>query len=332
MPIPTWRAERPWLADTIVCDGLLPWAKGFLPPDASLVAQLKRFHDNGCDHVSLTAAAGRDDALAALDRLGLLRREIAAANWIEIAATPDRIAAAKRAGRMSVSFHFQSATPFAESMDLVEGFHGAGIMRSILAYNEANIFADGCHEPRDAGLTALGRRLIARMDAVGMIVDLSHCGERTAFEALEAPLQRPPLFSHSNARALFDHERNISDALIKACGQRGGTIGLSGVGMFLGADGPTIPAAMARHAAHIAGLIGAERLTLGLDFMFLEGSDYGFYHAGRGRWPRGYPDPPWDFLQPEQLGDLVGELERVGFSQGDIKGILGDTYLRRASP
>lgn len=329
-----WRAARPWLDDTIVCDGLLPWAKGFLPPGASLTRQLARFRAQGCDHVSLTAAAGSDTADDAMARLGLLRRELAdAGGWIEIACDAAAIAKAKAAGRLSVSFHFQSATPFARDLDLVEAFRGAGIGRAIIAYNEANVFADGCHEPRNAGLSALGRRLLARMDQVGMLVDLSHCGERTSFDAMDASLKRAPIFSHSNARALFDHERNITDAQIKACAERGGYIGINGVGMFLGSDRPAdIPRAMARHAAHIAGIAGAERIGLGLDFMFLEGSDYGFFHGAPGRWPRGYSAPPWHFMQPEQFGDLVGELEAAGFDQGGIRGILGGNYIRHALP
>ena len=237
---------------------------------------------------------------------------------------------AKADGVLSVSFHFQSATPFVPDLDLVDAFRGAGIFRAILAYNEANVFADGCHEPRNAGLTAAGRRLIARMDEAGMVVDLSHCGERTSFDALEAPLRHPPIFSHSNARALFDHERNITDAQIRACRDRGGYIGINGVGMFLGAAATAIATTMARHAAHIAAIAGADRVGLGLDFMFLDGSDYGFFHTSRGRWPRGYPAPPWDFIQPEQFGDLLAELEAVGFSQAEIVGLLGANYLALA--
>jgi membrane dipeptidase len=331
--LPGWRSERPWLADTIVCDGLLPWAKGFLPQGASLVAQLRRFHANGCDHVSLTAAAGNDGPCEAMARLGLLRRELAAAgDRIAIAHDATAIGEAHQAGLMSVSFHFQSATPFAPDLDLVEAFSAAGICRSILAYNEANVFADGCHEPRNAGLSTLGRQLIARMDAVGMVVDLSHCGERTSRDVLDAPLRHAPIFSHSNARALYDHERNITDAQIKACADRGGFIGINGVGMFLGCDGPAIPRSMARHAAHVAAIAGADRVGLGLDFMYLEGSDYAFFHNTRQRWPRGYPEPPWPFLQPERFGDLVAELEAVGFARDEIKGVLGANYLRLALP
>jgi membrane dipeptidase len=166
------------------------------------------------------------------------------------------------------------------------------------------------------------------MDHVGMVVDLSHCGERASLDALEAPLRRPPIFSHSNARALFDHERNITDTQIKACADRGGYIGVNGVGMFLGCDGPEIPRTMARHVAHIAAIAGAERVGLGLDFMFLASSDYSFFHDARMRWPRGYPDPPWHFLQPEQFGDLVAALEAVGLNRDEITGVLGGNYLR----
>lgn len=330
---PAWRTKRPWLADTVVCDGLLPWANHFLPPGANLAQQLRRFWEaGGVDHVSLTAGAGSEGPVEALARLGLLRRELAPhAAWVREAWDLAAAEAAKADGRLSVSFHLQSATPFAPSLDLVDAFKGAGIVRAILAYNEANLFADGCHEPRNAGLSAYGRQLVARMDAAGMVVDLSHCGERTSFDAMEAPLARPPVFSHSNARALFDHERNVTDAQIRACGARGGYVGINGVGMFLGAAGPDIPARMAAHAAHVAGLIGADRVGLGLDFMFLEDSNYGFFHAARGRFPRGYPDPPWDFLQPEQFGDLVGALEAAGFSRDDMSGVLGGNYLRLAA-
>ena len=331
-PVAAWRAQRPWLGDALVCDGLLPWANNFLPPGSDLGRQLHRFWAaGGVDHISLTAAAGKETEVEALERLGLLHRELGPhADWIRIAHDPAAIRAAHADGCLSVSFHFQSATPFAANLDLVEAFKAAGVGRAILAYNEANVFADGCHEPRNAGLSAYGRRLIERMDQVGMVVDLSHCGERTSLDALEAPLRRSPIFSHSNARALFDHERNITDAQIKACAARGGYIGVNGVGMFLGVEGPRLPEAMAAHAAHIAGLVGADRVGLGLDFMYLEGSDYGFFHAARGRWPRGYPDPPWDFLQAEQFGDLVAALEAKGFTRDELRGVLGENYLRLA--
>lgn len=329
-PSRAWRDARPWLADTPVCDGLLPWTAHFLPPGADLVETLRRFHASGFDHISVTAAAGKDDALTALSRVGFLLSELRRApDSLRHAASPADILAAKAAGQLSVSLHFQTATPFTTDFSLVSAFKAAGIDRAIIAYNQANTFGDGCHEPRDAGLTAAGGRLLREMDAAGMIVDLSHCGERTSYDALATGLTRTPVFSHSNARALFDHERNISDDLLREAGRSGAYVGISGVGMFLGAAAQEIPRAMAEQAAHIASLIGADKVGLGVDFMLLEGSDYGFFDPAR--YPRGYPPPPWDFLQPEQLPDLVQCLEDKGFSQTEMMGILGGNYLKLAA-
>jgi len=176
---PAWRAERPWLADALLCDALLPWTAEFLPPGADLCAQLTRFRDHGCDHVSLTVAAGRDGGERAMARYGFLTHELGKlGDSVRMVADAEAARQAKKDGRLSVAFHFQSATPFSQDLDLVQSFRALGITRAILAYNEANIFADGCHEPRNAGLSSAGRRLVERMDAVGMIADLSHCGER----------------------------------------------------------------------------------------------------------------------------------------------------------
>ncbi len=329
---PVALADRfPWLAGVPVCDGLWPWSPAFLPPGADLAAQIGRYRAAGCTHASFTLSSGQETAADAIAHLGWLTRQLAAAGAV-LAHDAEEIMSAWKDGCFSASFHFQSATPFAGSLDLVEAFFAAGVRRSILAYNEANLFADGCHEPRNAGLSAAGRALVARMDKVGMRVDLSHCGSRTTFDVLEAGLSVPPLFSHSNARALFNHERNITDQQIRAAADARAYIGINGVGFFLGAGGDAIPGAMARHAAHVAEIAGsAERIGLGLDFMFLDGSDYRFYHAARERWPRGYPEPPWQFLQPEQLGDLVEALLGVGFAPEDIRGILGENYLRHVA-
>jgi len=320
-------SQFPWLRDTLICDGLLPWSKPFLPPGASLSEQLSRLRTSGFSHVSLTLAAGQDTALEALQNLGSIAAELRSFGT-EVTGTSAQIRAAHAAGRFSVSFHFQTSTPFASSLDLVDAFFAAGVTRAILAYNDANVFADGCHEPRNAGLSVRGRALVRRMDAVGMRIDLTHCGQKTVSDVLELETRLTPMFSHSNAAALYPHERNISDQQIRLAAEAGGYFGVNGVGFFLGAEDNDIPREMARHAAHIAGLAGADKIGLGTDFMFLEGSDYGFFHNQRDTWPRGYPEPPWSFFQPEQLPALVAALEVEGFTKDQIRGLLGENYLR----
>ncbi len=317
----------PWLEGQPVCDGLWPWSAPYLPIGADLGIQIRRYRDAGFTHASFTAASGQEMETEALVNLGSLEQDLRA-EGVTIAHNENAIRAAMEAGRFSASFHFQSSTPFTRSLDMVDAFLSAGIQRAILAYNEANIFADGCHEARNAGLSARGRELVRRMDAAGMRIDLTHCGERASFDVLEMELAHPPIFSHSNARALYEHERNITDTQIRTARDAGSYIGINGVGFFLGATGVDIPKEMARHAAHIAEIAGADKLGVGLDYMYLDGSDYGFYHSQKHRWPRGYPTPPWSFFEPEQLGDLVQELLAIGFDKGEIRGILGENYLR----
>lgn len=329
--MPTLSERFPFLAGVPVCDGLIPWSLQFLPASADFAETMEEFRAAGFTHVSLTAAMGREDAATALRNLGWLTG-LARAAGIGIARTRDDIESHRAAGRLSVSFHFQTSTPFAASLDLVDAFAEAGIQRAILAYNEANLFADGCHEPRNAGLSSAGRALVRRMDAAGMIVDLSHCGIRTTEDVLAMSLSRPPIFSHSNARALFDHERNLTEAQIEMAARHGCYIGVNGVGMFLDAAGPDMPAAMARHLRHIADRIGAGNVGLGTDFMQLRGSDYAFYESNRAQWPNGYPDPPWSFFEARQLPDLIDALIAEKFTETEITGILGRNYLSRLLP
>jgi membrane dipeptidase len=133
----------------------------------------------------------------------------------------------------------------------------------LFAYNRNNAAGSGCHD-EDTGLTDFGRRVIDEMNRVGMVVDCSHSGFKTTMAAMERSTA-PVVFSHSNAKALVDHGRNITDAQIKACAETGGVVGINGVNLFLGEDEAS-PAAVARHAAHVAELTGWEHVGLSLDF------------------------------------------------------------------
>ncbi len=109
-------------------------------------------------------------------------------------------------GRLGITFHFQNTTPVGNDLDLLEGYQRLGVRMIQLTYNHRNLVGDGCMEPEDAGLSRFGRDLIAEMNRLGIVVDLSHTGHRTTLEAMEASLA-PTVFSHSNAKGLFDHPR-----------------------------------------------------------------------------------------------------------------------------
>ncbi len=105
--VSAWRTQRPWLEDAIFCDGLLPWTAEFLPPGADLCEQLARFHDHGCDHISLTVAAGRDGPETAMARYGFLVRELGQlGERVQIVSDAAAIRRANAERRLSIAFHF----------------------------------------------------------------------------------------------------------------------------------------------------------------------------------------------------------------------------------
>jgi len=140
---------------------------------------------------------------------------------IRLARSVADIRAAKAAGDTAIIIHFQGADPIEDELDFIDIFHAVGLRVMQVTYNLRNRLGDGCFEPTDAGLSKFGRKAIARMEELGVVVDLAHAGERTALETAAAAT-RPFVVTHANARALFDVPRNASDAVIRAVAAAGG--------------------------------------------------------------------------------------------------------------
>ncbi|NIQ53822.1 MAG: diguanylate cyclase, partial [Gammaproteobacteria bacterium] len=99
--------------------------------------------------------------------------------------------------------------------------HGFGVRALGIAYSESNALGSGLKEEHDGGLTALGRKAVTRMNRVGMLIDCSHCGDRTTLDTIEAS-ERPIVLSHIGARALWDSNRLAPDEVLEACAEKGG--------------------------------------------------------------------------------------------------------------
>ncbi len=145
--------------------------------------------------------------------------------WLLIETAAD-LDTAKAAGKIGLIMGWQNTRPIADSLDRLHFFHRLGLRVMQLTYNYRNMLGDGCLEPEGAGLTTLGYDAVRIMNELGIAIDLSHVGDRTAFDAIEASSQ-PVLMTHANARAIADLDRNKSDAMIKAVTQSGGLIGAS---------------------------------------------------------------------------------------------------------
>ncbi|HEY3149761.1 MAG TPA: membrane dipeptidase, partial [Dongiaceae bacterium] len=166
---------------------------------------------------------------------------------------------------------------------------------------------------------------------LGMMVDCSHTAYRTTMEAMEAS-DAPVIFSHSCAKVIRNHGRNIVDEQIKACAKTGGVIGVNGVSMFLG-ENDIRSETFVNHVAHMADLVGAEHVGIALDYAFDAGNVDDLVGANQKYWPasEGYGKHPTSYVPPKQLPEIAETMVKRGFRDREILGVLGGNFLRVAS-
>ena len=247
--------------DALVWDMTFPWS--LAADDASV---LPRYRRSGFDLVSLTTIDDRSNALDALTSVALIRNRIKAhPDAYVLVESAEDIAAAKRDGKLALTFNAQGTLWLGTDLNLVESFYRLGLRHMLLAYQVRNRVADGCAERTDGGLSKFGMRLIAEMNRVGMLVDTTHTGYRSSMDAMEAS-SAPCIISHSNASSVYEHYRNVRDDQIKACARTGGVIGINAMGAFLSAE-PATPEIMFRHIDYMVSLVGPEHVGIGTDYV-----------------------------------------------------------------
>lgn len=247
---------------------------------------------------------------------------------------------AKRERKFGLIFHFQGTDPFEDDLNLVEAYRALGVRMVQLTYNVKNRVGDGCEERTDAGLSRFGLALIERLNANGIVVDCSHTGYRTTLEAIDASTL-PVVFSHSNARAIYDTVRNITDEQAKAVARTGGLIGVDVVPYFVVPRGrPTLDQFIA-HLDHFVKVAGIDHVALGFDYFDGQQPFADDAEAERvwkaavdsGRWnPATYPRPPHYYPEglstPAELRNLTRRLLERGYGAEEVKKILGGNWLR----
>lgn len=257
-------------------------------------------------------------------------RRIAARPDMVLCATLAEVDAARRAGRMAVTYDIEGMGALNGDLAMVGFYYRQGVRQMLIAYNINNDAGGGCHD-RDRGLTDFGRAVIAEMNRVGMIVDCAHSGIQSGLEAMRLS-RKPCIFSHANARALRDHERNITDAQIKAVAATGGVVGVNGLGLYLG-PGPARIETMAAHIDYIARLVGHAHVGIGLDDDPSTGGPDLDPATARKYWPpRQYPAGlPDSFVRAEALPLLTARLRAMGYKDDAVRAIMGGNFRRVAA-
>jgi membrane dipeptidase len=189
-----------------------------------------------------------------------------------IAANPDRlvlarsaadIVKAKAAGKMAMVVGTQDTAMVGPELDRLAQMKKDGVLSVQLTYNNGNLAGDGSLEPRNGGLTKLGKATIERIEGEKQLLDLSHGGARTMAEAA-AFAKRPLVISHTGARALTDHPRNTADETIKAVADKGGVVGVYFM-PYLTPDQHPKGADLIAHIEHVANVAGEDHVGIGTD-------------------------------------------------------------------
>ena len=174
------------------------------------------------------------------------------------------IVGAKKAGTLGLILGFQNTEMLERDLSRLDVFHRLGVRIIQLTYNDRNLLGDGCLEPGNAGLSGFGRQVVARMNALGIAVDLSHCGTQTTADGIAAST-RPPLITHSGCREVYRHPRSKEDRELKAMADKGGVVGIYFM-PFIGAGtgAPSVEMLM-RQIDHALKVCGTDHVGIGSD-------------------------------------------------------------------
>lgn len=240
--------------------------------------------------------------------------------------------AAKAAGKAAVIMGLQNADQFQKPEDVAH-FYRLGLRCAQLTYNSQNFIGSGSTDRVDGGVSDFGAAIVAAMNKAGMLIDVSHCGDRTALDGIDLSAKAIAI-THSNCRSLARHPRSKTDEAIRKLAAKGGVMGITGVRNFVRETEPTTIAHLVDHIDHVVKIAGIEHVGIGSD-ADLNGYDdmdpkqyaelkaaYKSSYAFRGKLDTDGFDHPLKFF------DLTEELIRRGYSNDNIRLILGGNFRR----
>ncbi len=252
---------------------------------------------------------------------------------------PADLQRAERAGKLGLILSFESADMFGGKLDSIDLFRNLGVRVMQMSYNRKSPFAAGVMEPDGGGLTALGREAVARMNKVGVAIDVSHANAATTADVL-ALSTKPVVMTHAGSAVMHAHPRNKSDAQLRALAAKGGVVGIFDL-PYLAASPrqPTVDDYM-QHLEHVLKLVGEDYVGIGSD-VGLEPFDTGpkgmaeFKKEEDERHAAGLAAPEEDrpvyvegLNTPRRLEVIADQLLRRGYSESATQKVLGGNFAR----
>jgi membrane dipeptidase len=242
------------------------------------------------------------------------------------------IAAAKRGGKTGIALGFQNVSAFEERVEYVQLFKELGVGIAQMAYNTQNLIGTGCYESHDGGLSDFGHDVVAEMNRVGMMCDLSHVGPKTSDDVIAASKQ-PVCYSHCLPAGLKAHPRNKSDAQLRAIAERGGFVGVTMFPPFLkqGTDA-TVDDYVAA-IDYVVNLVGEDCVGIGTDFTQDHGPEFFDWitrdkGTGRKLTEFGAIVNPAGIRTIGELPKLTAAMARARWPETKIRKVMGDNWVR----
>jgi membrane dipeptidase len=256
----------PGYAQAIVIDGL--GSPGGTSDGFLTVEQIADVRASGLTAVNLTVSTAVGVLTgafeAAVQGIAFWEQEIATHPdvLLKVRSAMD-LQTAKGSGRLGLIYGFQDTLPLGDDLDRLETFYRLGVRVIQLTYNRRNLAGDGCLEPADGGLSRTGREMVERMNGLGILVDLSHSGRRTALDAIEAS-KAPVAITHTGCAALAALPRNKTDEELRRLADKGGVAGIY-LMPFLRTQGQPMAEDVVRHIEHAVRVCGEDHVGIGTD-------------------------------------------------------------------
>ena len=313
------------------------WGRDFTGYEGLSVSGLDAVFDNLMDGTAMITSRGGwkwDDVVY---DIGMRLSDLAHQDFVSVATRTEHIRQAKATGQVAMVLSLEGAAMIENELDRLDILYGFGVRAVGIAYSEGNALGAGLKEPGDGGLTVFGRQAVERMNKLGIAIDVSHSGDRTAMDTIEAST-KPIFITHAGARSLWDSRRLKPDEVIRACAAKGGVIGIEA------APHTTITRNQPRHTIesfmehfeYCVDLVGIDHVAFGPDVLF--GDHVGLHKAlaaalsiGAAHGKAEHPKVDWvDGLESpaEAFRNIVRWLVKHGYSDEAIAKVVGGNVLR----
>ena len=245
---------------------------------------------------------------------------------------------AKSEKKTAIFFGFQNCSPIEDDIKLVEKIHDLGCRFMQLTYNNQSLLATGCYEKNDSGVTNFGREVIKEMNRVGIVVDMSHSAEKSTFDAIDIS-EKPIAITHANPLFWHPAKRNKSNDLLKALSENDGMLGLSLYPHHLKNNTDCTLESFCEMVAKTAEIMNVKNIGIGSD-LCLRQPDSIVEWMRNGTWSKsrnygegsknkpGFPKQPNWFEDARGFSNIENGLKKIGFSEIEIDGILGNNWYK----